>query len=184
MKQLIVALIKFQKQVKTIPKNKRNPFYDSMYADLAQVIDVCQPSLNDNGLAITQSFVSNEFGNLLVTRLMHESGEILESQIVLPQISDAQKLTGAITYLRRTTFLSICGLCADDDLDGNDIVQVPHVKPSHVNNNTQQRTMGANNALASDAQKNAMRKMGIQFDENVTKSEASRLIEAKNKDKK
>jgi hypothetical protein len=174
MKQLIVALIKFQKQVKTIPKNKRNPFYDSMYADLAQVIDVCQPSLNDNGLAITQSFVSNEFGNLLVTRLMHESGEILESQIVLPQISDAQKLTGAITYLRRTTFLSICGLCADDDLDGNDIVQVPHVKPS----------ASKTDYPASDAQKNAMRKMGIQFNDNVTKSEASRLIEAKNKDKK
>lgn len=37
---------------------------------------------------------------------------------------------------------------------------------------------------ASDAQKNAMRKMGIQFNDNVTKSEASRLIEAKNKDKK
>jgi hypothetical protein len=35
--------------------------------------------------------------------------------------------------------------------------------------------------LASDAQKNALRKMGIQFADNVSKSEASRLIEQANK---
>jgi hypothetical protein len=29
---------------------------------------------------------------------------------------------------------------------------------------------------ASDAQKNALRKMGIKFEENITKDEASRLI--------
>lgn len=178
MKHLIASLIKFQNQVKAIPKNKSNPYYNSKYADLAQVIDVCQPCLNDNGLAIIQTFTVTDRGNQLVTKLCHESGETLESFITLPEIADAQKLTGAITYLRRTTFLSICGLCADDDLDGNELVAPPQSYKSNVKNDTQSSPVGA---LASDAQKNAMRKMGISFPDNVTKSEASKLIEAKNK---
>lgn len=182
MKHLITSLIKFQNQVKAIPKNKSNPYYNSKYADLAQVIDVCQPCLNDNGLAIIQTFAVTEKGNQLVTKLCHESGETLESFITLPEIADAQKLTGAITYLRRTTFLSICGLCADDDLDGNELVAPPQSYKSNVKSDIQSSPVGAgNNILASEAQKNAMRKMGISFPDNVTKSEASKLIEAKNK---
>jgi hypothetical protein len=62
----------------------------------------------------------------------------------------------------------------DEDTDGN--------LASNVNNSTQRpATSASNNILASDAQKNAMRKMGIQFPENVSKSEASRLIEQANK---
>jgi hypothetical protein len=122
--------------------------------------------------------------NVLVTMLCHESGETLESNIFLPKITDAQKLTGAITYLRRTSYLSILGLVADDDMDGNDLVEPKReinlpkkqeiVKPAfQVESIGQQRPL---QGAASDAQKNALRKMGIKFEENITKDEASRLI--------
>jgi hypothetical protein len=191
MKNLFAALIKFQKNVKPIPKNKINPFYNSKYAELSTVIDVCQPALNDAGLAVIQTMkiLPESSDNVLVTLLCHESGEILESNIFLPKIADAQKLTGAVTYLRRTSYLSILGLVADDDMDGNDVVepkkeiQLPkkleQPKPAfQVEGIGQQRPM---TGLASDAQKNALRKMGIKFSEEITKQEASELIAQNNK---
>ena len=127
MKNLISALVKFQKEVPTIPKNKKNPFFNSFYAELSTVIDTCSPSLNNNGLAVVQTLKAIDNKNTLVTLLCHESGETLESNIYLPDINDPQKLTAAITYLRRTTYLSICGLVADDDDDGESITDKPKV---------------------------------------------------------
>jgi hypothetical protein len=191
MKNLFVALIKFQKTVKPIPKNKVNPFYNSKYAELSTVIDVCQPALNDAGLAVIQTMriLPESADNVLVTLLCHESGETLESNIFLPKIADAQKLTGAVTYLRRTSYLSILGLVADDDMDGNDVVEPKkeitplkkqeQPKPTfQVEGIGQQRPMVG---LASDAQKNALKKMGIKFSEEITKQEASELIAQNNK---
>jgi hypothetical protein len=186
MKNLFAALIKFQKNVKPIPKNKINPFYNSKYAELSTVIDVCQPALNDAGLAVVQTIkiLPESNDNVLVTLLCHESGETLESNIFLPKIADAQKLTGAITYLRRTSYLSILGLVADDDMDGNDVVdpkkeinlprKQDQPKPTfQVDGVGQQRPL---QGAASEAQKNALRKMGIKFNDDITKDEASKLI--------
>ena len=39
----------------------------------------------------------------------------------------------------------------------------------------------SNNAIASDAQKSLLKRLGIQFNDNITKNEASKLIEANNK---
>lgn len=171
MKGLITALVKFQSSVPSIPKNKRNPFFDSYYAELSTVIDICSPVLNSNGLAVVQTLKASEGHNILKTILFHESGEFLESEIYLPAIADAQKLTAAVTYLRRTAYLSIVGLVADSDDDGNSV-------SSPANNSTQSKPVGAtNNALASDAQKSLLKRLGITFDANISKSEASKLIE-------
>jgi hypothetical protein len=83
--------------------------------------------LNDNDLAIIQTFATIENSNSLVTHIFHKSGESLSSTMFLPDILDPQKLTAAITYLRRTTYLSICGLVADDDDDGESITDKPKV---------------------------------------------------------
>jgi hypothetical protein len=171
MKNLITALVKFQKQVSVIPKNKKNPFFNSFYAELSTVIDICSPSLNANGLAVIQTLKVQDGRNLLVTLLCHESGEMLESSIYLPDIQDAQKLTASITYLRRSSYLAICGLVADEDDDGNSV--------SNVTNNAQPKPITAsNNAPASDAQKGLLKRLGIQFNADISKNEASKLIEA------
>jgi hypothetical protein len=39
----------------------------------------------------------------------------------------------------------------------------------------------SNNAIASDAQKSLLKRLGIQFNDNITKNEASKLIEANKK---
>jgi hypothetical protein len=184
MKNLFNSLISFQKSVKAIPKNKVNPFYNSKYAELSTVIEVCQPALNDNDLAVIQVVrtQAETQDNVLVTILCHNSGETLESQIYLPKISDAQKLTAAITYLRRSTYLAILGLVADDDTDGNDLVDKPKIQPMPVKQEvkpTFQVQTGEQKPInfpASDAQKNALRKMGVKFNDDISKKEASELI--------
>jgi hypothetical protein len=92
------------------------------------VIDTCSPSLNNNGLAVVQTLKAIDNKNTLVTLLCHESGETLESNIYLPDINDPQKLTAAITYLRRSSYLAIVGLVADEDDDGNSVSTQPQQK--------------------------------------------------------
>lgn len=124
--KLIEALVKFQTEVAEIPKNKINPFFSqggkkAMYADLSSVIEICKPALNANNLAISQSGLLVEGRNALRTTLMHSSGETVSSDLFLPDIQDPQKLTAAITYLRRSQYLAILGLVADEDDDGNSV---------------------------------------------------------------
>ena len=107
--------------------------------------------------------------------LCHESGETLESYVYLPDIQDAQKLTAAITYLRRASFLSAVGLVAEDDLDGNDVVEAPKQYQAAPKQSGQ---------VASDAQKGLMRKLKIQFNDDVTKDKANALIKQYNEGKK
>lgn len=173
---LISALISFQKQVPDIPKNKVNSFFNnSRYADLSSVIAICLPVLNSNGLAISQVICANDGHNILTTRLFHESGESMESTIYLPAIADPQKLTAAITYLRRSSYLCILGLVADDDDDGNSVSQTQ--KPSQATVNT--------DSPASDAQLVALKKMYPGKDlSRLTKNEAKKMFDEFNKGKK
>ena len=134
MKSLVPALIKFQASVPVIPKNCINPFFSqggkkAMYADLATVIDICKPALNKAGLAVVQSMRIQEGKNCLQTVLYHESGEFIDSIITLPELNDAQKLTAAITYFRRSSYLAILGLVADEDSDGNELQSPKQDRP-------------------------------------------------------
>jgi hypothetical protein len=177
MKNLNQALVKFHASLKPIQKDAQNPFFKSDYLTLSGIIDAIRPLLSANGLAVIQSMKVDSGINILITTLLHESGEYLASEIILPNHSDPQKFGSLCTYYKRYQLQALLLIStSEEDDDGNSV--------STVSNNTQQRPISASGAMASDAQKNAMRKMGIQFDDNVTKSEASRLIEAKNKDKK
>lgn len=114
-----------------------------------------------------------------------------QTQCFAYALDSGDKATGkaysmAIKYCYLKTFM----LESLDDEESRDwenswknepsIKQWDHVS-SNVKNDTQSPSVSASSALASDAQKNAMRKMRISFPDNVTKSEASKLIEAKNK---
>ena len=64
-----------------------------------------------------QTATQSEDGKLhLVTRLLHESGEWIEDTAVCPMPKqDPQGLGSAMTYLRRYSLASICGLYQEDD---------------------------------------------------------------------
>jgi hypothetical protein len=133
-KEIAVALCKFQAEVKNPSNNATNPMYKSKYSTLDNVINTVKPILSKFGLSYIQSPSTSEDGLHMgtITLLMHESGEWIESDpVVLPayklgkdgvKIYDAQAAGIAITYGRRYSLSSLLGVSSEDDDDANGIV--------------------------------------------------------------
>ncbi len=117
-KNISVALLQAQKNITFAGKNARNPHFKNTYADLTAVIDAIKTALNDAGIVFMQTPSPSENGTLaLTTRLIHaETGEYIEDTGMCPlPKSDPQGYGSAMTYLRRYSLASICGLYQDDD---------------------------------------------------------------------
>lgn len=116
LKNLATALHKAQGQIKHAVKDSANPFFKSRYADLVSVWDAIRDAFQNNGLSISQMPDMDGDKPVLVSILMHTSGEFLESRIFLnPQKNDPQGIGSAISYYRRYALQAIAGVCADDD---------------------------------------------------------------------
>ena len=113
------ALAKAQGAMKNAAFNKMNPHFKKKYADLSSVREATIKPLNDNGLSIMQVVTTEESGApVLISRLMHKSGEWIEASYPLPITPlKPQELGSAITYARRYSWASLCGIAADDDDD-------------------------------------------------------------------
>lgn len=117
--ELALALCLAQGQMGGAVKDSSNPFFKSSYADLTSVIKAIKQPFADNGLSYTQFPVSSDIGVGVATRLMHVSGQWVESEFVLPIVKqDPQAAGSAITYARRYALQSIAGIpTADDDAE-------------------------------------------------------------------
>lgn len=119
---LAQALVAAQGEFESVAKTATNPFFKSKYADLPAVVSAAAPILKSHGLAITQllGFIPEVNVDTLTTRLIHESGQWIESTMRLYLTkSDAQGQGSATTYARRYSYMAILGLVADEDDDGN-----------------------------------------------------------------
>lgn len=111
------ALAKAQSEMENAELNQTNPHFRSKFADLASVRKATLPALTKNGLAITQftTYAAGEF--VLITRLLHESGEYIDGEWPLPQ-GKPQEMGSALTYAKRYCWASICGIASEEDDDG------------------------------------------------------------------
>lgn len=118
--KLAEALSKAQGKFEHAKKDVDNPYFKSKYADLASVIDAAKPHLSANDLAVIQTTQFDSVGKIiLITMLVHKSGEFIKSEYpIKPVKDDPQGMGSAITYARRYCFSAITGIAADDD-DGN-----------------------------------------------------------------
>lgn len=117
---LATAMSLFQSQVAGAKKSSDNPYYNSKYADLAEIWKTIREPLTANGLSVIQtSDVSDPEIAIVETILMHKSGEwIMGSSSMKPKKSDPQGVGSAITYARRYGLSAILGIHQEDD-DGN-----------------------------------------------------------------
>jgi hypothetical protein len=122
------ALLKAQKAITFATKDAMNPHLKNRYADLQSVIEAIKPALNEAGIFFMQSATPSTDDKLhLVTRLIHDSGEWVEDEIVIPVVKqDAQGHGSAMTYARRYSLASMTGLFQSDD-DGNEVT-IPKAK--------------------------------------------------------
>jgi hypothetical protein len=117
-KSLATALAKAQGEMKNAVLNKTNPHFKSKFADLAAVRDATIPALTSNGLSIVQFTKIQDGALTLITRLMHDSGELIDGEYPLPPINTApQQMGSALTYAKRYCWSAMCGIAADEDDD-------------------------------------------------------------------
>jgi len=104
-----------KQQIGKVAKNATNPHFKKSYADINALLTAVEPILLENGLILLQPIIGND----VVTRIIDiDSGEMVESFMTLPMITDPQKVLSAVTYFRRGTLQSLLSLQAVDD-DGN-----------------------------------------------------------------
>ncbi len=118
--ELAAALAAAQGEMKNPLKDSDNPFFKSKYADLAANIDAARPALAKHGIACVQTPYSVDGAIGVITRLIHASGQWIESDALsaMPKDSGPQAVGTCVTYLRRYQYAPMVGLAAEDD-DGN-----------------------------------------------------------------
>ena len=124
--KLSAALSKAQAEFAPIPKDKTATVrhkegggqHSYKYSDLATIIDAIRPVLAKHELSISSAPKMNGSEFVLITNLLHSSGQYLQAEYPLPGGVKAQEIGAAITYGRRYSICSLLGICAEDDLDG------------------------------------------------------------------
>jgi hypothetical protein len=99
-----------------VAKNATNPHFKKTYADINALLETVEPILHENGLVLLQPVKDH----IVFTQIIDvDSGDMVESWMQLPDISDPQKLGSAISYFRRYTLSSLMSISTTDDDDGN-----------------------------------------------------------------
>jgi hypothetical protein len=180
MKLISKALVEFQSKLKPVNKDSVNPFFKSNYLSLSGILENVMPLLTSNGLAISQVMSVNENNTLMVTRLIHESGEMLESTMLLPIVNDPQKLGSLVTYYKRYQLQAMLGICSVEDDDDAQIISNQYQnKPATVKVSS---PFGYDPATA--AQKQTLKRFYPDMDMNeLSKESAKKLFDDMNKRK-
>lgn len=119
--ELAAALVKANEDFPAVVKDASNPHFGSRYASLGAIVDAVRPVLAQHGITIVQSGgQADDAGAEVVTRLLHRSGQWIETVVRMPLgKSNAQGAGSALTYGRRYGLSAALNIVADDDDDGH-----------------------------------------------------------------
>jgi hypothetical protein len=119
--ELAAALAKAQAKIEQPTKNRKAGEagkFGYNYADLPAVIEAYRKPLAENGLALTQTLRVQDGHMILVSTLLHTTGQWLSSEYALLNYSKPQEQGSAISYARRYSASAMLGIAAEDDDDG------------------------------------------------------------------
>lgn len=109
-----------QCELKPVPKNKevKAGKYSFKYAPLDAIVEYVVPLMQKQGLLFMQAVNAD----VLTTRILHKSGQWIESETHLNRDhANMQGFGGEVTYKRRYALSALLGIVSDDDND------VPHI---------------------------------------------------------
>ena len=121
---VIAALSKMD----NVGANRINPaFKGSRYVSLDALLDSVKPVLAEHNLALIQTLETEEGKVGVSTSLLHTSGHLFSfgKLMVKAEGLTAQQVGGCLTYVRRMSICTACGISVDLDLDGNDSAPKP-----------------------------------------------------------
>ena len=109
------ALHQVQGQLTAVSRSSEG--YNYKFADLASCWDSVRQPMADAGLALIQTtYVTAEGENVLVTTLLHTSGEWISGELLVrPVKADPQSLGSSLSYARRYGMMGMLGISASDD---------------------------------------------------------------------
>lgn len=120
MENIAKAFVQAQKDFAPALTDSTNPHFRNRYVSLQGSIEAVIGSLHKNGIALIQKTHDCDTGVRVETILIHTSGEHMSGGIIhVP--ADKQTPQGygsALTYARRYSLMSACGIAPEDD-DGN-----------------------------------------------------------------
>ena len=124
--KLAPAMVKAAGSANDIVKDTNNDFGGYRYATLDQLVAMLRPILAANGLMVSQELVSLDGGVGTVTRVLHVSGEWIETEPLAMSVQDrkgmtlAQAVGSTFTYGRRYALQALFGIAAEADDDASD----------------------------------------------------------------
>lgn len=129
--ELAKALANAQAEIKVAIKDTTNPFFKSKYADLSEIVNASRGALTKNGLSITQGpdFLGDKW--VLVSRLIHSSGQWIETYFpLLAKDQSPQAMGSAVTYAKRYAMSALVGVVTDDEDDDGELAQGRNLEQS------------------------------------------------------
>ena len=159
-KEITKALCKFIQTVGTIEEKDTAQY--GKFADLSTVLSTVNPALAANGLAVVHTTKVEDNKNILITNLLHTSGESITSEMVLPVNTGGRgnpmhQEGGAITYCRRYSLLAILGLNAGIPDNDGDFANPTADKVTPINKN---KAVGMPTILDDETKKYYLRIVG------------------------
>ena len=128
MKKLVEALVKAQSEMTSAVATGTNPHFKSEYAPLDEVIKAVKKPLNSNGIFFLQKVYVAEGGQCVETEF-HGHDSVLKAGKVFVKCdkSTAQGYGSSLSYAKRYSLQTACGLPTGDDDDAN--ASTDEVKP-------------------------------------------------------
>jgi len=120
-KELIDALVKAQSEMTHGLATGTNPHFKSEYAPLDEVIKAVKEPLNKNGIFFLQKVYLAENGQCVETEF-HGHGAVVKGGkvYVVADKKTPQGYGSSLTYAKRYSLQTACGLPTGDDDDGNE----------------------------------------------------------------
>lgn len=188
-KEIAIALSKFQGESLNPKNTAQNPSFNNKYAPLCEVINTTRQGLSKYGLSIVQAPYTEGENIIVETFLLHTSGEWIKSpplSLKMEKIT-AQGAGSAITYARRYALSALLNISSEEDVDGNTTVEIEIVdQPTELQEELiTEKQMKYIHVLAKEkgidntSLKNYSRSLfSKESSKDLTKKEASSLIEA------
>ena len=119
-KTATASLVAALAELDNVKANKINPAFKAKYVSLDALLDAIKPILLDHDLALIQTLVSEDGKVGVSTAFLHASGERFDFGRLMVKADGltAQQIGGAITYIRRQSSQTACGISVDLDDDG------------------------------------------------------------------
>lgn len=153
-KTIHAAFVAAKREFGPALKTNNNPAFRSKYADLGACLEAVDEALLNNGIALIQETSEDDSGVTVETVFIHESGQERRcGKLHVPASKqDSQGYGSALTYARRYSVMTACGIAPEDD-DGNAASNrapksTPSPKPSPIDKKAQDEALDGLRAAA------------------------------------